>query len=524
MRADQDLTATRVNGGSVEGLQAAPHPLRTDPVLRLTVGAGALLAVVLVIDVSDDLLRGLLSWVPSVALTAGAAVSATSAARQLGTHPARRFWWAMAMGMALLTIGNAAQTVAVIRAPSSPVPVTYTPALTAAVGLCLALLLLMMITYPMPFESRLSRGRYWLDLSTVLTVSVAFGVFFAAAQPDIVGSDGLLIVGRLVSGPVMQFLTVFGVGRMLLSPAPPFTRAAGVLGGLGVGTSAFGTGVAPALQAPEHQHWFLLIELVTNVFVLSCSRAQQLGVHGGKLEVRSRDRTWSVLPYLAILAVYGLLVASLQPLGLSLSHWTVVCAATLATGLVVVRQLASFADIQRLLRERDSLVDRLQHQAYHDGLTGLGNRALFFSRLETELVRRRHDGHQVAVLLVDLDDFKPINDKFGHDAGDAILVECAQRIVSSVREEDLVARLGGDEFAVVLGDTDPAAVHGVSARVVEALSRPVPFGGRTLGVGCSIGAAVGSHGSHGANELVKAADEAMYEAKARGKGGFVVVE
>jgi diguanylate cyclase len=506
-------------------VQAPPaaHPLRGDRVLRLTLGASTLLAVVLVVDVDDDLLRALLSWVPSAALTAAAAVSSASVARELGTHPARRFWWAMALGMALLTIGNTAQTVAVIRAPSGPVPVTYTSTLAATVGLCLALLVATMLTYPMGFQSRLARGRYWLDQSTVLTVSAAFGVFFAAHQPDIIGSSGLMLVGRLVSGPVMQFLTVFGVAKLLLSPSPPFTRAAGVLGGLGVGTSAFGTGIAPVLQAPGRQHWFLLIELVTNVLILACVRAQQLGVQSGTLQSRSGGRSWSVLPYLAILAVYVLLVASLRPLGLGLPLWTVVVAATLATGLVVVRQLASFADIERLFQERDGLVDRLRHQATHDGLTRLGNRALLFSELEIALARGRRDGTQVAVLIVDLDDFKPINDTFGHDAGDAVLVACAERILANVRALDLVARLGGDEFAIVLVDAHPAAVREVSARIVEALSSPISFAGRTLGVGCSIGAALDSGNCPGANELVKAADEAMYEAKTRGKGGFVLV-
>ena len=176
--------------------------------------------------------------------------------------------------------------------------------------------------------------------------------------------------------------------------------------------------------------------------------------------------------------------------------------------------------------ERKELEEQLSHQAFHDGLTGLPNRGLFQDRLGHALRRlqRRPDG-VVAVLFVDLDDFKTVNDSLGHTAGDGLLVEVSRRISSCIRQGDTVARLGGDEFAILLeevsGGEDLATRPevDVAERIMEALSVPCVLEGKEIVVKPSIGIAIGN-GPEGAEELLRNADVAMYTAKSAGKGRY----
>ena len=167
--------------------------------------------------------------------------------------------------------------------------------------------------------------------------------------------------------------------------------------------------------------------------------------------------------------------------------------------------------------ERLRLLERrLHHQAHHDSLTGLANRIMFGERV-TEALAEVDDFEQVAVLFIDLDDFKTVNDTLGHSAGDDLLVEAAGRITSCLREDDVAARLGGDEFAILLtGSSAATGARATARRIVEELQRPVTLGLQQLPVHASVGVAVGSKGDDGA-ELLRNADTAMYTAKARGK-------
>jgi diguanylate cyclase (GGDEF)-like protein len=156
----------------------------------------------------------------------------------------------------------------------------------------------------------------------------------------------------------------------------------------------------------------------------------------------------------------------------------------------------------------------LEHQAFHDALTGLANRLLFSDRVRHALSRREGNA---AVLYLDLDDFKPINDTLGHDAGDELLREAANRIRASLRNADTPARLGGDEFAVLLVDIEPDDALIVANRILEALVRPFTLAGREVAVGASIGLAIAPSGTIAADELVHRADLAMYVSKHGGK-------
>jgi diguanylate cyclase (GGDEF)-like protein len=203
--------------------------------------------------------------------------------------------------------------------------------------------------------------------------------------------------------------------------------------------------------------------------------------------------------------------------------------AILAGGLLVSALV--FVLLQVLLRGRARALrmvaektDELRHQALHDALTGLPNRALIMDRSERALARSRRDGSRVAAMFIDLDGFKNVNDTFGHSVGDDLLRAVAARISGVLREADTVGRLGGDEFIVLVeGDSLAAGPELVAERVLEMLREPFRLGslGETsLAVTATIGIAAGERST--ADDLLRDADIALYEAKAAGKNRYVV--
>ena len=178
----------------------------------------------------------------------------------------------------------------------------------------------------------------------------------------------------------------------------------------------------------------------------------------------------------------------------------------------------------RDVTERRALEDQLAHQAFHDSLTGLANRALFSERITHAIERGTRRRNLFAVLFIDLDDFKTVNDSLGHAAGDELLVAVADRIRAVIRPEDTCARLGGDEFAVMIesiDDREGAAI--VAKRILGAMSEPLVVGGSDVVVQGSIGIALDS-GGQTASEIMRSADLAMYRAKGEGKGQYALYE
>ena len=175
--------------------------------------------------------------------------------------------------------------------------------------------------------------------------------------------------------------------------------------------------------------------------------------------------------------------------------------------------------------DRKVLESKLIHDALHDPLTGLANRVLLRDHVEHALARRERSGGTVALLFVDLDDFKRVNDSYGHAAGDQILVEVATRLLGAVRAEDVVGRQHGDEFAVLVervGSADEAVL--AAARILRELRRPIALGNATIVVGGSIGVALAAELNATAEELLTQADAAMYAAKASGKSTHAVYD
>jgi len=172
---------------------------------------------------------------------------------------------------------------------------------------------------------------------------------------------------------------------------------------------------------------------------------------------------------------------------------------------------------------RRTLEDELKRQAFHDSLTGLANRALFADRLEHALARARRRANSLAVLFIDLDDFKTVNDSLGHGEGDLLLVAAASRLSDAIRAGDTIARMGGDEFAVLVEDAsgDETPVD-IARRLLAILEPPFDRGGKELFVRASVGVAVASASGHSSDDLLRNADIAMYTAKTNGKNRIEV--
>jgi diguanylate cyclase (GGDEF)-like protein len=175
---------------------------------------------------------------------------------------------------------------------------------------------------------------------------------------------------------------------------------------------------------------------------------------------------------------------------------------------------AANLNLQKEISQRLKAEEHIRHLAYHDTLTGLPNRKLFQERLGQELARAERLNSLVAVLFLDLDHFKDINDSYGHETGDMVLCEVAERLKSAVREFDLVSRLGGDEFTLfITGIQKDADIETVLVRIRAAFQAPLQVGGLLLPISCSVGMSrFPLDGTH-PEELIWKADQAMYEAK-----------
>ena len=189
------------------------------------------------------------------------------------------------------------------------------------------------------------------------------------------------------------------------------------------------------------------------------------------------------------------------------------------------RMLATIEQQSQEINEFPRRLDQLIREAFRDALTGLPNRALFMDRLSHALIRAERGGGNLAVLFLDLDRFKILNDTLGREVGDRLLVEVAHRLAACLSPEDTVARLGGDEFALLFEDTsDLGAASALAERVSAELQRPFVVDGRDVLISASIGVALTGGGSMQPEEVLRNADLAMYQAKAEGRARYELYE
>jgi diguanylate cyclase (GGDEF)-like protein len=242
-------------------------------------------------------------------------------------------------------------------------------------------------------------------------------------------------------------------------------------------------------------------------------------------------RPWVALPYVPVSIAAVTMIVSIVA---GTTDTFEVATAGAVVVLVMVRQVVMVRDDLSLTRRLEKTIkdlrdreEQLRYLAFHDALTGLANRALFMDRTEHALAGQPRDGSLLAVLYVDLDGFKEVNDELGHHSGDLILTAVAGRLRRCVRPADTLARLGGDEFAILVEQLSaPAEAELLATRIVETLA--VPFGPaegldeRPVSISGSVGAAVCAGGEK-AGELLRRADHAMYSAKVSGRGRHVTL-
>ena len=207
------------------------------------------------------------------------------------------------------------------------------------------------------------------------------------------------------------------------------------------------------------------------------------------------------------------------------SQWTILAAVLGGMAAVYLAMQLMLARYHRLLREQEreraAQEERIRYQAYHDSLTGLPNRASFAEHLDEAMRRAKRAGWPLALLFLDLDNFKRVNDSLGHDAGDRLLRVAAERIRRAVREADMLFRMGGDEFTVLLEDVrGPEEAAMVSSRVLEAMAEPLQLQHHEISVTASIGIALYPRDDVVAERLLKSADTAMYRAKELGRNRY----
>ncbi len=188
-------------------------------------------------------------------------------------------------------------------------------------------------------------------------------------------------------------------------------------------------------------------------------------------------------------------------------------------------KITHFIAIQHDITDQKRERERFRHLAYHDLLTDLPNRAHFFRDQQQAIMQARRSGRMLAILFIDLDKFKPVNDSLGHQIGDQLLSAVADRLRAAVRQADLLARVGGDEFAILLHDLpDSQVAIALAGKLVEALARPFVVHGQKIVVSASIGIAFYPGDGDDAQAVLAHADQAMYQAKCAGGNSFQVYD
>ncbi|WP_236717950.1 bifunctional diguanylate cyclase/phosphodiesterase [Actinoplanes sp. TFC3] len=414
----------------------------------------------------------------------------------------RRFWRHLTIAVGLVAIGVPAQAVDVLTsadrhgAHTGPVMLTFC-------GAGVLVIMYGLFRLPLGRQSPGEVTRIVLDAATVALAAAVFMWHFST-RTALKGDDKTAVyVSLLVT--LIALLAVFAVVKFVLSSHLHVDNGALRLLAVAIMMGAVGPLFRPPIEAIDPTLFPGMATEPLVYFFGSWAAARQRCASNGATKrrgvVEARRRPFSMLPYVAVAAIDGLLIAvSLQK---SDDLTVVVAAVVLLTALVVVRQVVAF-------RENSRLLARLDHGATHDALTQLPNRVLFHSRLQKALTSP--GDRPVAVALIDLDDFKEVNDTLGHEVGDQLLIGVATRLEGCVRAEDTVARLGGDEFVVVLDDADPATADLAAERMRNALHQPIYADGHELPIRASIGIADGRSGAE-ASVLLRQADIAMYAAK-----------
>ncbi|TLS19097.1 MAG: diguanylate cyclase [Betaproteobacteria bacterium] len=370
---------------------------------------------------------------------------------------------------------------------------------------------------PMAAPVRDEQGRVQAAL-VGLTPLATPGFLNLLLQSRIGRSGGFLLIS-----PRDRVFVAATEPELVLKPTPPagvnplHDRAMAGYRGTGITVNAKGVEEAVAIVSVPSAEWFVVARLPTAEAFEPVTRVQQYILRN------------SVVVSLVFLVLASLGLAHVfRPLRRTAEH-----ADRMTRGECPLEPLPVLrndevghltAAFNRLLRKLSESQAALAQAAHHDALTGLPNRMLLADRLSQARVLAQRKGSRIALLFLDLDGFKPINDSLGHEAGDEVLRLVAGRLSGCVRASDTLARVGGDEFVILMGDLDSQAEQAaarVAAKCIEALAEPFPVQDQSCRLGVSIGIALGD-GESAANTLLLQADQAMYRAKESGRGRYVI--
>ncbi|GGK84828.1 hypothetical protein GCM10012284_18960 [Mangrovihabitans endophyticus] len=493
---------------------------RVTPLLLGSAASVLAAVVIFVINSRAQLTPVLWGWLPAVLGTALSTLAAWRTAAADGLEDStRRLWRSIALVAAFVVIGLGSDAHQGIRDPARDVQREHDPLATIAYSLAMVVLLWALLRIPLGARRQRERTvRFVLD---ALTVSITAGIFAWYFTADVRAADNygsatvpmlLLATLGLIGGLALIKVATSGLAGLDLVTVR-WLAAAAIVGAAGGAGFPMLVHVHPGISGAQ-----MFVPATMFCVTLAADR-QRRAVTAPRAP--RRRRPFSMVPYAAVGSTDCLLLVVAHASGPAVT--AVAVAAVALTALVAFRQFAALSENARLLRRVDAGREQLRHQATHDGLTGLANRALFERATREALAAMPADGDALCLALIDLDDFKAINDRLGHAVGDALLVEVGRRLESCVRDGDVVARLGGDEFGLLLHGLRRQESDEVLSRITEALNRPVHALGYDLLTGASVGLAQTWPGA-APQELLRRADLAMYAAKERGKGRHAIYD
>jgi diguanylate cyclase (GGDEF)-like protein len=407
----------------------------------------------------------------------------------------RRAWGLIALAFLELAVSDVLRAVYAGAAFPSPGDVVR----LAVVPVMLAGLLML----PLRAQGSREQGKVWLDV-VIVVVASGMLMWYVQIGPSVAQAGRIPghALAAAIAYPVLDLMLIFGAAVVLFRGAAESARRPAALLGLGMlfivaGDTYLGYRQSHGGGGPDRWQFACWLSghflLMMSAFE-QCRRARR---HNLRTE-ESRARSASALPYLAVAGSYVLLVLAVwaEPIRIQ----GLVAGAVMITGLVVTRQVVA-------LRENHAL-------AITDTLTGLVNRRQLHDRLRLAIARSARDGKIVAVLLLDMNGFKQVNDTMGHEAGDQLLVAFGRILRRNVLGLDVVARLGGDEFAIILHNIDTAGnALSVAERIIADMHAPILIRDTPVQPDAAIGVALSGRVPLTADELLHHADLAMYRAK-----------
>ncbi|MEU4625378.1 EAL domain-containing protein [Actinoplanes sp. NPDC023801] len=493
--------------------RSATGHLRRDPVLRGLVGFFLLGCVLFFLFDGHATRQVQVYWLCQVPLDAALAYGGWRL-RRLAHERYRRFWSMIGFAGASFTVGDTYQCMQVLVSPGEP-SLTGGIVQTAMFAIGMSSNVIACLIFPQGLRAAREKFVFWLDATTVL---VGGGVVAWCFAFNPLNGNDIDRVNASVTAALVLVAT-FSATKVALIRNPPMARMAA----WPMVSAAMVQGVSTLLpgdfQSLDHAYVYA-IRLLPSLLIAVGPWIQVIVLRVGDPRHTAKRRPYSLLPY-GMIAVTFMVFLLMLPSTASSQLVGATAGVVVITCLVAGRQLVAFHDNMNLITRLDvALGDlrdqevQLREQASFDGLTGLANRTHFSAEMARLLTG------DSALLLIDLDDFKTVNDTMGHAAGDALLVIVASRLRDAVRGGDLVGRLGGDEFAVLLPGTGPDDAGLVAGQILHRLAEPIVLLQHTLVTRASIGV-TGARAGEDPSVLLSNADIAMYEAKHRGKGTWI---